>query len=95
MAIKYWATYLKRGGRLVVDVPHTRSMLALKILDVISDEFGVEVLGRRTWIQGSDSLGDLMESAGLDAEVVTSEVFGDISAKTKEGRTDWGVHEGG
>lgn len=79
-ATKHWAEYLKSGGngktggRMVVDVPHTHSMLALKILDLIGPEFGIESLGRRTWIKGPESLRGLLEGAGLTAEVRVTEV---------------------
>jgi len=94
-AVQHWASYLKKGGRLVVDVPHPRSMLALKVLGDIADEFGVKVLGNRKWIQKPESLRGLMEDAGLDAEVTETEIWDDIPARTDAGKGVWGTEDGG
>jgi ubiquinone/menaquinone biosynthesis C-methylase UbiE len=68
-ALENWIKFLAPGGRLVVDVPGTYSMLALKVFDAISPEFGVEMLGNRRWIKGAESLRSLLEGVGLDASV--------------------------
>ncbi|KAH6681899.1 S-adenosyl-L-methionine-dependent methyltransferase [Halenospora varia] len=100
-AIRNWVKYLKpKSGRLVVDVPGTKSMLGLKILGGMKEDFGVEMLGERRWISGPESLKDLMESAGLATEVLETEAFGDVPARTKvlgqgEKEAVWGVEEGG
>jgi ubiquinone/menaquinone biosynthesis C-methylase UbiE len=93
-AIKHWSKWLKRGGRMIVDIPFTHSMLSLKIFDIISPEFGIEVLGKRTWIKGPKSLQTVMEDAGLETEVLATDVFDDIPARTEQGRSEWGTEEG-
>jgi len=82
-ALKLWAKYLKIGGRVVVDVPHPRSMLALKILGDIALEFGVGVVGDRRWIVGTESLVKVMEDAGLDTKVFVTGEYEDIPARTQ------------
>jgi SAM-dependent methyltransferase len=94
-AIKHWSRFLKKGGRMVVDIPHERSMLSLKILSLIAPSFGISILGNRNWIRGPESLRELMENAGLKAEVLETEIFEDIPARTEEGRSEWVVEEGG
>jgi hypothetical protein len=94
-AVKHWAGYLRRGGRMVVDVHIRISTLSLKVFDPIGEEFGVHVLGKRAWIKGPESLRDVMEAAGLETGVLTTEVFGDIPARTEVGRGEWGVDQGG
>ncbi len=95
-ALKHWATYLKPGGRLVVDVPHPRSMLGVKITSLIAPEFGLHTLGDRAWILGPESLQRMMEQAGLEAKVLETQEWDDIPARTDRegGRTEWGVDEG-
>jgi ubiquinone/menaquinone biosynthesis C-methylase UbiE len=46
-ALENWIKFLAPGGRLLVDVPGMYSMLALKVFDAISPEFGIEMLGNR------------------------------------------------
>ncbi|KAH8658790.1 S-adenosyl-L-methionine-dependent methyltransferase [Tricladium varicosporioides] len=100
-AIEEWVEYLKPStGRLIIDVPSTKSMLGLKILGDLKEEFGFEMLGERRWIHGPQSLRDLMESVGLVSEVLETESFGDVPARTKilgKGGDEavWGVDEGG
>lgn len=94
-AIAHWAKYLKRGGKMVIDIPHGKSMLGLKCLSLVAESFGVEMLGNRNWIVGLDSLKVLMESAGLQSEVLETEIFEDIPSRTEEGRSEWGAEQGG
>lgn len=94
-AIKHWSQFLRRGGRMVVDVPHEKSMLSLKVLSLIAPSFNVSVLGNRNWIIGRESLKELMENTGLQGEVYKTEIFEDIPAKTEPRRTEWGAEEGG
>jgi ubiquinone/menaquinone biosynthesis C-methylase UbiE len=73
-AIKQWAGYLKKGGRMIVDVPHTHSMLSLKILDIIASELAIDVLGKRAWIEGPQSLKAILRNAGLEPRVLVTDV---------------------
>jgi SAM-dependent methyltransferase len=82
-ALKQWVKYLKIGGRVVVDVPHPRSMLGIKILGDIAPEFGVEVMGDRSWITGPESLLKVMEDAGLHTQVFVTGEYEDIPARTR------------
>jgi len=88
------ATFLRPRGRLVVDVPHVKSMLSLRILSAVSPEFGVPVLGDRRWVKGEDSLRSMLVDTGLEGEVVETAIFADIPARTEEGRDSWGKDEG-
>jgi ubiquinone/menaquinone biosynthesis C-methylase UbiE len=92
-ALKQLVKYLKIGGRMVLDVPHPRSMLALKILGDIAPEFGVSMIGDRKWITGPESLVKVMEDAGLDTQVFVTGEYEDIPARTqligRDGK--WGV----
>jgi ubiquinone/menaquinone biosynthesis C-methylase UbiE len=94
-AIREWARYLKLGGRMVVDVPHVKSMLSLKLLSKIGPEFGIEVLGDRRWIMGAESVKTILEEAGLEGIVEETGIFGDVPAKTEEGKNEWAANEGG
>jgi ubiquinone/menaquinone biosynthesis C-methylase UbiE len=99
-ALKNWVKHLKIGGRVVLDVPHPRSMLALKILSDIAPSFSIPMLGNRSWITGPDSLSSLMSSAGLDTKVITTGEYEDIPARTqvirsKGRRGIWRGDEGG
>lgn len=94
-AIQHWAQYLKPGGRMVVDIPHNKSMLSNKILSLIAPDFGLRILGDRNWIKGAESLEWALEGAGLKAEVIETDIFDDIPARTEQGRSEWLDCEGG
>jgi ubiquinone/menaquinone biosynthesis C-methylase UbiE len=95
-AVRYWARYLRPGGgRLIMDIPSTKSMLALKILDFTAPEFGISMLGKRSWIYGPESLQCLMEDAGLESKVMETGIWDGIPSRTEEGRVEWGEEEGG
>lgn len=99
-ALKHWVTYLKPGGRLIVDVPSIKTRLALKILGDIAPEFGIKALGGESrWIKGPESLKNALEGAGLvNVEATETRIFSDIPARTKVtgslGDAVWTVDEG-
>ncbi|EPE35091.1 S-adenosyl-L-methionine-dependent methyltransferase [Glarea lozoyensis ATCC 20868] len=69
--MKHWASYLKPSGRLVVDVPTTSAMLRLRALSEIFPSLGLSMMGDRRWIKTPDSLGKLLDEAGLETDVAT------------------------
>ncbi|KAH8595738.1 hypothetical protein B0O99DRAFT_686720 [Bisporella sp. PMI_857] len=82
------------GGRLIVDIPYPSNMLSLGVFSLLAPEFGVEVLGNRNRITDPVSLKAILDEAGLEAEVIETWIFEDISARTEEGRGEWDVGEG-
>jgi ubiquinone/menaquinone biosynthesis C-methylase UbiE len=82
-AIQHWAQYLKPGGRMVVDIPHNKSMLSNKIPSLISPDFGIRILGDWNWIKGVESLERALDVADLKAEVIETDIFDDIPARTE------------
>jgi ubiquinone/menaquinone biosynthesis C-methylase UbiE len=87
--MKHWSGYLAPGGRLVVDIPTTSSMLRLRALSEIFPELGLAIMGDRRWIVGPESLRKLMEDAGLETKIETVEASEDrewlrtVPARTK------------
>jgi hypothetical protein len=55
----------------------------------------VRMLGARAWVTGEGEVGELLERAGLRGEVVETEIFEDIPARTEVGRDCWREDEGG
>ncbi|KAM3070603.1 hypothetical protein ACMFMF_008056 [Clarireedia jacksonii] len=85
LSLKSWIPYLEPGsGRLVLDIPHPKSMLGLAIFSRISKEFGIPVIGTsREWIKGTESLETMMQEAGLEKlKVFETRIFEDIPAAT-------------
>ncbi|MCJ1330244.1 hypothetical protein MMC10_006927 [Thelotrema lepadinum] len=68
----HWVTYLKPGGRLIVDVPSTRSLINTGIFAKIAPSCGLEteLPDDRRWIQSVESLKEKLELAGLKCEKV-------------------------
>ena len=68
----HWVSYLKPGGRLVVDVPSTRSLINTGIFAKIAPACGLgsEFFDDRRWIHSVDSLREKLELAGLKCQKV-------------------------
>lgn len=104
-ALRQWVVYLRPGGRMVVDVPHARAMLGVKLLGMVGMEFGVPALGDSSWVVGGASLQAVMREVGLSVRVCESEEWSDVPSRTKgrDGRDGgrggkrgvWGGEEGG
>ena len=71
-SLQNWQRYLKPGGRLVVDVPSTRSLINTGIFAKIAPKCGLEseLTDDRRWIQSVDSLREKLELAGLECRKV-------------------------
>jgi len=63
-ALKQWATYLKKGGRLIVDVTHPESQSANITFERTGRRLGKPVPSYRVPFQKADDLRDMMEDAG-------------------------------
>ncbi|PQE32667.1 L-isoaspartate(D-aspartate) O-methyltransferase protein [Rutstroemia sp. NJR-2017a WRK4] len=94
-ALKSWFPYLKPGGRIVLDIPHPRSMIGLGIFAKLAKEFDIPVMGAsRDWITGTESLEGMMREAGLERiKVFETRIFGDIPAATPLAECGWVVGE--
>ncbi|KAK4942526.1 hypothetical protein LTR28_008655 [Elasticomyces elasticus] len=69
-ALKHWTTYLKPGGRLVVDAPHPRNIIAGTVLERAGRRAGFQVQCCRDWCQSEESLREVLQAAGLTVELV-------------------------
>ena len=67
-AITQWATFLKPGGRLVVDVPTERAQLPGLVFEHVAAAVGVQVLFGRRRIAGAEDLERFVRDAGLRVE---------------------------
>ena len=68
LAMKHWATFLKPGGILVVDVATERSQLPGLVFEHVAAELGAPLPFGRRWLTGSESLENLVRAAGLHIE---------------------------
>ncbi|MCJ1289887.1 hypothetical protein MMC34_001420 [Xylographa carneopallida] len=68
LAMEHWATFLKPGGRLVVDVPTERSQIPGLVFETVATEVGVPLPFGRLWIAGPESLEAVVVAAGLQVE---------------------------
>ena len=96
-AIKQWATLLKPGGRLVIDVPTQHSQLPGLVFENVATAVGVHVLFGRCRVKGPDFLEQLVHNAGLQlersfvakgygtAEVYSKDQGGELFDRTIEG----------
>ncbi|KAI9935107.1 hypothetical protein ASPWEDRAFT_117672 [Aspergillus wentii DTO 134E9] len=75
-AIRHWATFLTPGGRLVTDVAAKDVHVPSRILSGIGDQIGQSLQWDQSWVQGENSLYELLERAGLRVKTVfTSKTF--------------------
>ena len=65
-ALRHWATFLKPGGRLVVDIPHPENQIRGILAERVGNLLNAPVPYHRTWVRGSESLEVVFDQAGLD-----------------------------
>lgn len=67
-AVKHWATFLKPGGRMIVDVPSPHNLVVGLTFERVGRRLGKKIPYYRDWVKSPDSLQHLIESAGLIVE---------------------------
>jgi len=65
-AVKSWAKLLKKGGRLIFDVPTNDSMVQGLVLDQVAEELGIMVVYGRMRLNSEEKVRRLLTDAGLD-----------------------------
>ena len=68
-AVEYWTSYLKPGGVIATDSTHPRNLVSGIVLERTARRLGLPVPYNRTW---SESLKEVLESAGLEVEQVVT-----------------------
>ena len=77
-AVKSWAKLLKKGGRLIFDVPTGDSQIKALALDRIVEKLGVVRLYTREKIDSEEKVRSLLTGAGLDdSDFFVSESYED------------------
>lgn len=85
-ALKHWTTYLRPGGRLVVDAIPTQTMLSGIVLERVGKRLGVHIPYYRYWVESAQSLVDALKEAGLaDVDIMTLALLNGASKDGKEG----------
>ena len=78
-AVKNWTKLLKKGGRVIFDVPTSDSMIRGMVLDRVAQELGVPVVYNRARFFSAGSVEQLLTDAGLDAgESFATENYGKV-----------------
>jgi len=65
-AVKSWAKLLKKGGRLIFDVPTNDSRVQGLVLDQAAQELGIMVVYGRMRLNSEEKVRRLLTDAGLD-----------------------------
>jgi ubiquinone/menaquinone biosynthesis C-methylase UbiE len=71
-AVEHWSTYLKPGGKLVVDSTHPRNLVAGMVLERVARRLDLPIPYNRTWSRSESALQKMLESAGLEVESVVT-----------------------
>lgn len=71
-AIEHWSKYLKPGGVLAVDATHPRNLVAGMVLERVARRLDLPIPYNRSWSKTESTLKQLIESAGLQVESVTT-----------------------
>jgi ubiquinone/menaquinone biosynthesis C-methylase UbiE len=66
LAVKGWAKLLKKGGRLIFDVPTNDTMVKGGVLDQVAQELGIMVVYGRMRLNSEEKVRFLLTDAGLD-----------------------------
>lgn len=70
--IKHWSEYLKPGGKLILDIPHEKSLRSGIILEEVAQRLGIPFPSDRLWIKSIDSFKELLEGQGFVIEKAES-----------------------
>ncbi|KAE9370514.1 S-adenosyl-L-methionine-dependent methyltransferase [Stipitochalara longipes BDJ] len=88
-AVKSWAKLLKKGGRLIFDVPTGDSQIKALALERISEKLGIVKAYTREGIDSEEKVRSLLTEAGLDdGEFFISENYEDGGVVSVEGAGD-------
>jgi ubiquinone/menaquinone biosynthesis C-methylase UbiE len=71
-AIEHWSTYLKPGGKLIVDSTHPRNLVAGMVLERVARRLDLPIPYNRSWSRSESALQKVLESAGLEVESVVT-----------------------
>ncbi|MCJ1401155.1 hypothetical protein MMC11_004367 [Xylographa trunciseda] len=63
--LRQWSSYLKPGGRIILDIPTESSRLIGQVMALVAQELKTDLFYGTTRAELADSLHDLFESAGL------------------------------
>ncbi|MCJ1421604.1 hypothetical protein MMC32_007968 [Xylographa parallela] len=63
--LRQWSSYLKPGGRIILDIPTESSRLTGRVLALLAQELKTDLSYGTTRAELADSLHDLFKSAGL------------------------------
>jgi len=92
-AVRQWAKLLKKGGRVIFDVPTSDSMIRGLVLDKVAQGLGVPVVYNRTRFFSPGSMEQLPTDAGLDAgESFMTENYGEVTELDAEQAGDMRFH---
>ncbi|UNI15691.1 hypothetical protein JDV02_002202 [Purpureocillium takamizusanense] len=68
--VRHWKTYLKDGGRMVIDVTHERNLHQGLLMEAVAERMGVAFPSNRRWITSRDSFRHVLEGEGLRVDTV-------------------------
>lgn len=68
--VAHWREYLKPGGRMIIDVPHEKSMRTGVLIERASQRLNVPFPSSRLWITSKESFSNILESQGFVVERV-------------------------
>lgn len=64
--VSRWTEYLRRGGRLVLDIPHENNPRQGLFMKNVVERMGIEYPASRSWIESADSFRHILEAQGLE-----------------------------
>ena len=67
-AIKTWTKYLKQGGKIVTDANHPHNAIDGIVIERAGLRLGLPLPYNRNWVEGEDSLPELLREADLEVE---------------------------
>lgn len=86
--VAHWATYLKQGGTLVVDIPHEHNFRSGTILEKVTKRLGGTFPSDRAWIESKESFRVMLEANGYVVEKIE-----ELSKEEGRDYTYYGVEE--
>ncbi|MCJ1407416.1 hypothetical protein MMC19_001487 [Ptychographa xylographoides] len=107
--LRQWSSYLKPGGRIILDIPTESSRLTGQVMALVAQKVGLDIFFGSTRAELALSLRDLFQSAGLrPTQVFPTQVYRTVEYDLYQGlgklqsalvrpsspwRTDFALHD--
>ncbi|KAI1860668.1 uncharacterized protein JN550_011393 [Neoarthrinium moseri] len=86
--VRGWRGWVRDGGRMIIDIVHEKSFVPGVVIEKVMAQLGVAWPWNRAWARGRDSFKEILESEGMQVEVIEL-----LNTKSEQPVLSYGVDE--